>query len=468
MKPRLVFAILMTAMCAQAHVGSPDVFLEGAAGPYPLFITIRPPSVIPGVAEIELRCSSPDVREIRITPTPMTGAAAKFAPTPDLMQRSKTDPQFFTGSLWIMASGSWQVRVQADGEKGPGQLAVPVPAVATRTLPMQFALGAILLVMMVVLAVGLISIVGAGAREGQLEPGMQPDSRSKRRARILMGVTAALVALILWGGDRWWSAEAGTYAGYIYKPLDVAATVGPQDRLTLNLKVTDWALNRKLDDFLPDHGHLMHLYVIREPNADRVWHLHPEMTSRGVFTQSLPAMPAGKYKLYGDVVHRNGLPETLVTELAIDHDLAGNALSGDDAGGTPGQSPDGARIEWVRDAAAIRAKQPGVFEFRLVGKDGHPVQDAELYMGMLGHAAFVKNDGTVFAHVHPSGSVPMAALALANPTAREDHSMHAMQGGLPAEAAFPYGFPSPGDYRIIVQMKHGGVVETGVFDAKVE
>jgi hypothetical protein len=70
--------------------------------------------------------------------------------------------------------------------------------------------------------------------------------------------------------------------------------------------------------------------------------------------------------------------------------------------------------------------------------------------------------------VHPSGSVPMAALELANPaTTAADHSMHQMSG-LPPEAAFPYGFPKPGDYRIIVQMKHGGVVETGIFDAKVE
>jgi hypothetical protein len=78
----------------------------------------------------------------------------------------------------------------------------------------------------------------------------------------------------------------------------------------------------------------------------------------------------------------------------------------------------------------------------------------------------VKNDGSVFAHVHPSGSVPMAALALANPQSAEDHSMHHMQS-LPAEAGFPYGFPNPGNYRIIVQMKHAGTVETGIFDAAV-
>jgi hypothetical protein len=40
-------------------------------------------------------------------------------------------------------------------------------------------------------------------------------------------------------------------------------------------------------------------------------------------------------------------------------------------------------------------------------------------------------------------------------------------GSLPNVVSFPYGFPSGGRYRIIVQMKHGSTVETGVFDADV-
>jgi len=45
--------------------------------------------------------------------------------------------------------------------------------------------------------------------------------------------------------------------------------------------------------------------------------------------------------------------------------------------------------------------------------------------------------------------------------------MTAGQSMLPNVVGFPYGFPSPGSYRIFVQMKHGNTVETGVFDATV-
>jgi hypothetical protein len=83
-------------------------------------------------------------------------------------------------------------------------------------------------------------------------------------------------------------------------------------------------------------------------------------------------------------------------------------------------------------------------------------------MGMPGHAVFLKTDRTVFAHVHPTGSVPMASLALAG---ADPHAAH--QAGLPAVLSFPYGFPEPGDYRIFVQIKRNGRVETAAFDAKV-
>jgi hypothetical protein len=99
---------------------------------------------------------------------------------------------------------------------------------------------------------------------------------------------------------------------------------------------------------------------------------------------------------------------------------------------------------------------------------GKPASDAEPYLGMAGHAAFVKTDGTVFAHTHPEGSAAMQAMMLANGDSDEmDAPVATASQHISPVVEFPYGFPSPGQYRIFIQMKHGNTVETGTFDADV-
>ena len=464
--------LLLLAPLAWAHIGSPDVYFEGQAGPYPLFVTIRPPTVIPGVAQIEIRSSRPGLRTIEITPVPLTGPAAQHPPTPDRMRASREDPQFFTGSLWIMRTGSWQVRILAEGDAGQGRLSVPVPAVAQRTKGMNLALGALLFTLMLVLVAGLVSIAGASVREAQIEPGALPAPEYRRRGRIAMGVTAALILAILYFGNSWWNSEANGYARYLYKPLEMTPSL-EASRLVLQLTDPGWLLSRRLDDFLPDHGHLMHLYVIRWPAMDRVWHLHPEMAATGRFEQQLTDFPSGDYKLFADVVQATGFPETMSAEFHVPSEIHGQALAGDDAAGAgppigsaPATArailPDGSRMVWDRNPGPLRANQPALFRFHIEDAGGATVHDLELYMGMPGHAAFVRSDGAVFAHVHPSGTVAMPALALANP--QQPMNMDAP----PAEVSFPYGFPRPGLYRIIVQLKRAGAVQTGMFDARVE
>ena len=119
-----------------------------------------------------------------------------------------------------------------------------------------------------------------------------------------------------------------------------------------------------------------------------------------------------------------------------------------------------------------------VFKFRVEDKDGKPAKDIEPYMGMAGHAEFVSSDMSVFAHIHPAGSASMAALELANGVASGKEGiteqptlparMQMAAGPIQPEVSFPYGFPKAGDYRIFVQIKRAGQVETGVFDARVE
>jgi hypothetical protein len=497
---------LATALPLSAHVGSPDVYYEGSAGPYRLFVTVRVPQVIPGVAEIQIRSEAGDVRAIRVVPMRLAGPGSNLPPTPDLVVQSKEDPQFFTASLWLMETGALQVRILVDGAQGQGEVSVPVPSSAQRTLPMQKSLAGLLLALMLLLAVGVVFIVGAIVREGNLEGGEVPSDSRNRRARRAMLITSVLVIVLLFLGKAWWGVNAADFQRRVdfYKPPAAALNLVDGHRLAIRVERKDSRTERAdfrsqaslhLGDVIPDHGHLMHLFLLRVPELDAMWHLHPDPIPGDAFVVDLPDMPAGRYQVFADVVDPRGFPWTLVGSIDLPQ-IAGKPLAGDDsmwsggplvssaADSTNSPMPDGGRIVWQRPAIPLKAGVPLEFTFAVQDKDGRPARDMEPYMGMAGHAEFVRSDLSVFAHVHPAGSVSMAALELAQDglsntadSAQMPISMPmpstmsmpvAEAGPLPPEVRFPYGFPRAGDYRIFVQIKRGGRVETGVFDARVE
>jgi hypothetical protein len=63
----------------------------------------------------------------------------------------------------------------------------------------------------------------------------------------------------------------------------------------------------------------------------------------------------------------------------------------------------------------------------------------------------------------------MAALMLLQkPSTSGGDSMAGMQHeAMTSEITFPYGFPQGGDYRLFLQVKRAGQVQTAVFDAHV-
>jgi hypothetical protein len=138
---------------------------------------------------------------------------------------------------------------------------------------------------------------------------------------------------------------------------------------------------------------------------------------------------------------------------------------------------DGYHMVWERGPIPLSANHFVWLRFRLEDPQGKPATDVEPYMGMAGHAEIVRSDRSVFAHIHPDGSVAMAALELAqknsgSPTGPNGTSAMAMTMQMPTgpispEVSFPYGFPKPGEYRMFVQIKRAGHVETGVFDTQV-
>src|SRR5215475_7142447 len=99
MKKFLVFLFILLPLASPAHVNSPDVYYDGYAGPYHLLVTVQPPAVVPGIAQIQIRVVDGDAEKVQISPLRMIGPAAKLAPVADAADRSMADPRLYTGQL---------------------------------------------------------------------------------------------------------------------------------------------------------------------------------------------------------------------------------------------------------------------------------------------------------------------------------------------------------------------------------
>src|SRR4029079_2790379 len=271
------------ALCT-AHVGSPDVWYEGAAGPYHIVVNVRLPGVIPGIADIYIQVAGDQ-------PDPVTAMVNLFSanagtPPPDVAKPVEGAGGWDATRLWIMAPGSNSVTVGVRGSKGTGSVIVPVAAVPNRRLPLNRSLGIILAGLGVFLFAGIVTIAGAAVRESVLPPGESPSPARQWGARGAMAGTAIFSGLLLLGGWPWWGGEDLGFQQRMYRPFGATASVSPDGaRQVLQLEITDsgWANRgdsawlsqhhqRAWSPLVTDHGKLMHLFLISESGMEAFAH----------------------------------------------------------------------------------------------------------------------------------------------------------------------------------------------------
>jgi hypothetical protein len=323
-------------------------------------------------------------------------------------------------------------------------------------------------------------------------PGESLAPPRRRHARVVASVGAAVVALLVLGGARWWRAEAAAYARTLYRPMHTTAAL--RDSLgvpVLTLRVVDtlWREDRQ-PPLMPDHGKLVHLALVRIDSSGVLAHLHPSMPDFATMRAVLPPLPAGRYRIFADVVHETGFERTLVDSLRLAQPTPATgvaALDPDDAwflgpvahvtrAGATSHAAGDVSVGWLGPAMPV-AGRTGVLRFSLRGPSGDPVV-VQPYLGMAGHAFVQRRDGGVYVHLHPSGSSTMAsALAFAlrdRGDTTADGRLRTPDMPMPAPAPeerreidFPYAFPSGGAYRVWVQLRVRDTVRTAAFDVDV-
>ena len=476
---------------ASADIGSPNVIFDGNAGPYPVRVVVRPPNVVPGLADVIVRVDAPDAGRVVLRPV-YARVGVNGAPQGDDAKPVAGQRNVYTGQLWLMVRGAYSVYVTVLGRRGSGTAIVPVNSFATGRLGLSRGLGALLTTLAVLLLAGLVTIVRAASGESLLPPGQALDSRTRHRANVTAVIATPVLGLLVLGGAKWWSAVDAEYQRSMYRPPAVDAVVttdGTQRMLRLSLRDTA-SYRALLSAVIPDHGKMMHLFLVKDPDLSAFAHLHPIQTDSLSFSTGIPGVPAGRYRVFGDLALENGTTLTVSTSVEVPALALAPARPNDpdDAWAVtpsvtqlwPGASVpienDRLVMLWAGTATPFHVGEVTELRFAVRTRDG-AAATLEPYLGMTAHAVVMHHDGSVFVHLHPMGTVSMAAQRVfvlrdrgdTTPNGRLRVDSTAMPMATPDASGFtlPYEFPKPGRYRIWVQVKADGVPWTAVFDADV-
>ena len=552
---KIVFSVCLLiglAFNAVAHVGSPGVTFEGDAGPYKIIANINPPDVIPGTAAVTVYLEGV-AKGTQVSAKPVYwSVGADGTLKADAAEPSATEPGRFDVKIWFMSTGTSSIEITVNGPQGKGTVVVPVMAVSTAKRSMPAGLGWGLFAMAAFLVVLMVTIISSSVSDSQLNPA-EPLTKRLRRRRVTGAVSALMIlGLILWGGYSWWNSAAAKYNKYLYQSLQATTTLNTQTGL-LKFTVDTAQLNelsrsrrgnltRKMNYLVPDHGKLMHMFLVKAGALDVFAHLHPRRADSVTFVTRLPDLPAGKYWIYADITRLSGFAETIIDTLDIpetiyhqasnrsglsrvadkdDTYFITNAVNSKNftrpsvnavmcgAPGVETKLQDGTSAVWVQKTGQeLKAGELTELTFEMLDENRKPAK-LQPYLGMMAHAVILKDDGSVYIHLHPSGSYSMGSQKalldrmafhqpldkyLPAPTAfadsvnrmitrldgmNEDERNQLLMAGMKHnktssnehnahQISFPYTFPQPGKYRIWVQTKRNGKILNSAFDADVK
>lgn len=269
-------------------------------------------------------------------------------------------------------------------------------------------------------ALGLLAVFGAAVGAGAAVGPIGSDVATGEHGDMAGGHDG--------GGSASSAVPAGLAVsanGYTLELADRSLPSGQATPVAFRVVGPDGGAVREYD---VDHEVDLHLIAVRR-DLSGFQHVHPELGADGVWRVPLALTP-GTWRLIADFV-----PTALGEKVTLGADLA---VAGEYV---PVPLPPEFRTAHV-DGYTVEltgALEPGRESMLTlsISRDGRPVTDLQPYLGAYGHLVALREGDLGFLHVHPTAD------------------------------AFETTFPTTGAYRLFLQFKVNGVVQTAAFTQEV-
>jgi hypothetical protein len=189
-----------------------------------------------------------------------------------------------------------------------------------------------------------------------------------------------------------------------------------------------------VEDYDVVHEAEMHLIVARR-DLSTYQQLHPTRADDGTWTVPLRLDEPGVYRVFADFT-TDGERATLGADIAVAGTFAPAPL--------PAPAPRATTGPYEVRVATTADGDGETVEFTVL-RDGRQVSDLEPYLGAQGHLVALREGDLSFLHVHPIEGEPA-----------------------PGTVSFAVEYPSAGRYRLFLQFKHDGRVQTVAVTRNVE
>ncbi|RMI30202.1 hypothetical protein EBN03_22700 [Nocardia stercoris] len=226
---------------------------------------------------------------------------------------------------------------------------------------------------------------------------------------------------------------SATSAGFTFVPAATTANAGAPVDFRFTITGPD---GKPVTAFQPDQTQLMHFYLIRD-DLSGFQHVHGTMAADGTWTAPLAALQPGSYRTYASFITTDAAGKAVPLVLSAPVTVAGDA--------TPVTLPEPATTTEVEgytvtlDTAQLMSGMSHPLTVT-ISRDGKPVTDLQPYLDTYAHLTAFRRDDLAFAHLHPGDAV------------NGDHGGPTLK--------FEAELPQPGQWRLFLQFRTGGVLHT--------